>query len=66
MAHFLPYHKTDDASKVTTLYFQEIIRLHGVPKTIVSDRDTNFMSYFWKTLWKLLGTKLRFSTSHHP
>ncbi|XP_071709110.1 uncharacterized protein [Rutidosis leptorrhynchoides] len=47
-------------------FHKEIVRLHGIPKPIVSDRDTKFLSYFWKTLWKLLGTKLLFSTSHHP
>ncbi|MEF8696034.1 UNVERIFIED_CONTAM: hypothetical protein ORL81_27505, partial [Bacillus cereus] len=41
-------------------------RLHGVPKTIVSDHDLKFLSYLWKTMWKLLDTKLLFSTSHHP
>jgi len=66
MAHFIPCKKTEDASSVVVLYFKEIIRLHGVPKTIVSDRDVKFVSYFWKTLWKLMGTKLLFSTAHHP
>lgn len=66
MAHFVPCHKVDDALKVADLYFKEIVRLHGIPKTIVSDRDTKFMSFFWKSLWKLVGTKLLFSTSYHP
>ncbi|KAJ0865931.1 putative nucleotidyltransferase, Ribonuclease H [Helianthus annuus] len=66
MAHFLPCVKTYDASQVAHLYFAEIVRLHDVPKTITSDRDVKFISHFWCTLWKRLGAKLQFSSSHHP
>ncbi|PKU70505.1 hypothetical protein MA16_Dca027660 [Dendrobium catenatum] len=66
MAHFLPCAKTFDASRVAKLYFDEIVRLHGLPKTIVSDRDVKFTSYFWKTLWFKMCTKLQFSTAFHP
>ncbi|KAL6348124.1 hypothetical protein AAG906_039279 [Vitis piasezkii] len=66
MARFIPCHKTYDASKTTTLFLQEVIRLYGVPASIVSDRDVKFMSYFWKTLWERMGTKLLFSSAFHP
>lgn len=66
MAHFVVCHTTYDAVKIATLYFKEIVRLHGIPKTMVSDRDAKFLSHFWLTLWRKLGTKLKFSTASHP
>jgi hypothetical protein len=66
MAHFVPCHKSDNALHVSDLFFAKIACLHGVPTTIVSDRDDKFLSHFWRTLWLKLGTKLLFSSTCHP
>ena len=65
MAHFLPTTTDISAPDVAKLFLDNIYRLHGIPESIVSDRDTRFTSRFWRTLFELLGTKLTFSTAFH-
>ncbi|KAL0534796.1 hypothetical protein IC582_029090 [Cucumis melo] len=65
-AHFVPGKSTYFASKWAQLYMSEIVRLHGVPVSIVSDRDARFTSKFWKGLQTAMGTRLDFSTAFHP
>ena len=64
--HFIPFYKTSDATHVANLFFKEIVRLHGLPKSIVSDRDAIFLCHFWRSLWKKCGTKLSFNSAYHP
>nr|GEV55980.1 hypothetical protein [Tanacetum cinerariifolium] len=66
LAHFLPIKKTNIMEKLTQLYLKEIACRHGVPISIISDRDSHFMSRFWKSLQKALGTNLDMSTAYHP
>ncbi|GKB43113.1 putative nucleotidyltransferase, ribonuclease H [Tanacetum coccineum] len=65
-AHFLPIRKNYGISKLAEIFRQEIVRLHGTPTSIVSDRDPKFTSRFWKGLQKAWGTRLKFSTTFHP
>nr|GFC43343.1 Gag protease polyprotein [Tanacetum cinerariifolium] len=65
-AHFLPIRKDYSVSRLAETFQQEIVRLHGTPTTIVSDRDPCFTLRFWKGLQKAWGTRLKFSTAFHP
>ena len=65
-AHFIPVRMDYSMDRLAELYVEEIIRLHGVSLSIVSNRDSRFTSRFWKELQSALGTKLKFSTSFHP
>ena len=65
-AHFLPMKVNFSIDRLASLYVKEIVRMHGVPISIVSDKDAHFPSRFWHSLQKVLGTKLSFSTAFHP
>ncbi|GJV93491.1 putative reverse transcriptase domain-containing protein [Tanacetum coccineum] len=65
-AHFLPMKKTDSIEKLAQLYLKEIVCRHGVPVSVISDRDSLFTSRFWVSLQKALGTQLDLSTAYHP
>ena len=65
-AHFFAISFDYFAAQVAELFFREVFRLHKLPKTIVSDRDSRFTGAFWKELFKLLGTELATNTSYHP
>ena len=65
-AHFIPVKVTYNAEKLAKLYISDVVRLHGVPLSIISDRGTQFTSKFWKTLHAKLGTRLDLSTVFHP
>ncbi|GJS12022.1 hypothetical protein Tco_0368818 [Tanacetum coccineum] len=65
-AHFLPIKETDSTEKLTRLYMKEIVARHGIPVSIISDRDSHFTSRVWQSLHKALGTQLNLSTAYHP
>ncbi|KAD6453660.1 hypothetical protein E3N88_08366 [Mikania micrantha] len=65
-AHFIPIRESYSSEKMAEVYVKEIVSRHGIPVTIVSDRDTRFTSHFWRNFQKELGTKLLLSTAYHP
>ena len=66
MSHFIPTTTNVSAPQLAQLFLDYIVRLHGFPRSIVSDRDPKFLSHFWQELFSLVDTTLRFSTANHP
>ncbi|GJR01767.1 putative reverse transcriptase domain-containing protein [Tanacetum coccineum] len=64
--HFIPTRETESIDTLTWLYIKEVISRHGVPISIILDRDSHFTSRFWHSLQNALGTQLDMSTAYHP
>ena len=65
-AHFIPINISFPVSQLAEIFIREIVKLHGVPSSIVSDRDPRFTSRFWKSLQEALGSKLSLSSAYYP
>lgn len=66
MVHLIPVHTTNRATDLSWVFIREIVCLHGLPESIVSDRDSKFVSKWWHEVHRVLGVKLLMSTSFHP
>jgi hypothetical protein len=66
VAHFIPVRTTYGRDKLARLYVNNILKLHGVPKSIISDRGAQFVSKFWRSLHQALMTNLDYSSAYHP
>jgi transposase InsO family protein len=66
MVHLVPARINYTACQMAELMFEEIYKVHGLPKSIISDRDSLFTSVFWKRLHQLIGVKLHMSSAYHP
>ena len=64
--HFIPVKNTHKDANIVNIFMKEIFWLHGILKVIISDRDPKFTGNFWKSFFKVLDTKLNFSTTYHP
>jgi hypothetical protein len=65
MVHLIPINTKTTATQLSSIYMREVVRLHGLPLLIMSDRDPKFMSKWWRELHRIMGTKLLMSTSFH-
>ena len=66
LVHLIPTNTSAKATDITWLFLKDIVRIHGLPETIVSNQDPKFMSKFWCKLHHLMGVKLLMSTAYHP
>ncbi len=66
LSHYVPTVTEISAPGLATIFIDNVVKLHGLPSNIISDRDPRFTSLFWKSLWKQLGTQLSMSTAFHP
>jgi hypothetical protein len=64
--HFIPMQMTYPTPDIARVFISEIVRLHGMPKNIISDRGSMFTGQFWTSFQEALGTQLNFSTAYHP
>ena len=65
-SHFIPFKSMYKDDSIAKIFMNDIFRLHGFPKEIISERNPKFTSNFWKGLFVDLGTKLNFNTAYHP
>ena len=65
-AHFIPIKETMSSEKLAVVFVNEIVARHGIPVSIISDRDTRFTSRYWKKFHEDMGTRLLISTAYHP
>ena len=66
MAHFILFNTKWSVAKLARYYVREVVRLHGVPASIVSDRDARFTFRFWQSFQEAMGTELQMSSAYHP
>ena len=64
--HLIPTKTTASASDIAQIFVKEIVRLHGIPARIISDRDAKFTSKFWTAMFQSIGTRLNLSLAYHP
>ena len=66
MVHLIPCKKTTTAGEAARLYWQHVVKLHGVPQAIHTNRGAQFVGRWWREIWSLLGMKLKYGTAYHP